>query len=112
MKLSIEAKDAASVGAGFMALTVGAIAQGRSEDKTGGHNNYGPTNNPGVNTNMSQQGYNSSPPGRTTAEENRQKFSDEQQAATTPKKAASSKTAKSRKHHTERTRTETNAPGE
>jgi hypothetical protein len=54
MKLSIEAKVAAAVAAGFIALTTGAIVQGSSGDQTGGPNNYNPTNNPGVNTHMSQ----------------------------------------------------------
>jgi len=36
-----------------------------------------------VNTQMSQQGYNSSLSGRTNAEENRQKFSDENGTSTT-----------------------------
>ena len=69
MKLSVEAKVAAAVAAGFIALTVGAIAQGRSEGQTGGPNNYRPMNNPGVNTHINLQGYNSSLPGRTNAEE-------------------------------------------
>jgi hypothetical protein len=73
MKLSIEAKVAAAIAAGFVALTVGAIAQGNSSGQSGGSNGYGPTNNPGVNTHMSQQGYDSSLPGRTNARENRQK---------------------------------------
>jgi len=86
MKLSVEAKVAAVVAAGFIALTVGVIAQGRSEGQTSGPNNYGATNNLGVDIHISQQGYNSSLPGRTNAEENRQKFSDEQQTTTTRKK--------------------------
>src|SRR6266436_4076037 len=52
MKLSVEAKVAAAVAAGFIALTVGAIAQQRSEGQTGGPNNYRPLNNPGVNTHI------------------------------------------------------------
>ena len=51
MKLCIEAKLAAAVAVVFMALTTGAMAQGRSK----GANHFGPTNNPGVNTHMSQQ---------------------------------------------------------
>jgi hypothetical protein len=73
MKSSIETKVAAAVAVGFVALTVGAIAQGNSGDQSGGPNGYGPTNNPGVNTHMSQQGYDSSLSGRTNAQENRQK---------------------------------------
>jgi hypothetical protein len=71
MKLSVEAKVAASVAAGFVALTVGVIAQGNNADLSAGPNGYGPTNNPGVSTHMSQHGYDSSPAGRTNAEENR-----------------------------------------
>jgi hypothetical protein len=111
MKLSVETKVASAIAAGFMALIVGAIAQGRSGGQTGGPNGYGPTDNPGVNTHMSQQAYNSSLPGRTNAEENRQKFSDEDQTAT-PKKAKKSKSPRSTKHHTERTRTQTNERGD
>jgi hypothetical protein len=69
MKSSIETKVAAAVAAGFVALTVGAIAQGNSGGQSGGPNGYGPTNNPGFNTHMSQQGYDSSLSGRTNAEE-------------------------------------------
>lgn len=61
MKSSVEAKVAAAVGAVFMALTVGVIAQSHSEGQTGGPGNYGPTNNSRVNTHMSQQEYDSSP---------------------------------------------------
>jgi hypothetical protein len=77
MKLSVEAKVAGAVAAGFLALTAGAMAQGHSKAQTGGQNKFGPMNNPGVNTHMTQQGSNSSAFGRTNAEENRQKFSDE-----------------------------------
>jgi hypothetical protein len=59
MKLSVEAKVAASVAAGFVALTVGVIAQG------------GPTNNPEVSTHVSQPGYDSSLAGRAKAKENK-----------------------------------------
>ena len=108
MKLSVEANVAAGTAAAFVALTLGAIAQGRSEGPTGGPTlNYRPMNNPGLNTQMRQQGDDSSLPGRNNAEENRQKFSDEDQTATTPKKAKIST-----KHHTERTRTQTNQPGD
>jgi hypothetical protein len=61
---------------------------------------------------MSDQGYNSSLPGRTNAEENRTRFSDENGTTTTPKKAEKSKSLKSTRRHSERTqeneRTETN----
>jgi hypothetical protein len=76
MKLSVEAKVAAAVAAGLMVLTSGAMAQGRRA-QTAGPNHYGPTNNPGVNTHMSQQGDNSSLFGRTNAEENKPTVSDE-----------------------------------
>src|SRR5215831_1330068 len=75
MKLSIESIGAAAVAAAFMAFTAGAMAQGHSMGQIGGPNNFGPTNNPGVNTHMSQQGDKSSLFGRTNAEENIQKFS-------------------------------------
>ena len=60
MKLSIEAKVAAAVATAFVALTVGAIGQEHSRFQTGGQNWYGPTNNPAVNTYVSQHGYSSS----------------------------------------------------
>jgi hypothetical protein len=65
MKLSVEAKVAAALAAAFIALTLGAIAQGNSASPTGGPNSYGPTNNPEANAHMSQEGYDSSLPGRT-----------------------------------------------
>lgn len=70
MKLSVEAKVAAAVAAGFVALTVGVIAQANSADLSAGPNGYGPTNNAGVSTHVSQHGYDSSLTGRTNAEEN------------------------------------------
>ena len=73
MKVSVEAKVAASVAAGFVALTVGVIAQGNNADLSAGPNGYAPTNNPGVSTRMSQHGYDSSLVRRTNAEENRQR---------------------------------------
>lgn len=51
MKLCVEAKLAAAVAVVFMVLTTGAMAQGRGK----GANHFGPTNNPTVNTHMSQQ---------------------------------------------------------
>jgi len=65
MKLSIETKVAAAVAVGFVALTIGAIAQERSESGTGGPNEYAPANNPGL-THTSPQGYNSSFSRRTS----------------------------------------------
>jgi hypothetical protein len=46
MKLSVEAKVAASVAAGSIALTVGVIAQGNGGDQSMLPNGYGPTSNP------------------------------------------------------------------
>ena len=66
MKLSVEAKVAAAVAAGFVALTLGAIAQGNSDNQPGRANSS--IENPGV-THMSQQGYDSSLPDRTYAEQ-------------------------------------------
>ena len=89
MKLSVEVKVAAAVAAGFLALTPGAMAQGRHKGQTGGRNDFGPTNNPGVNNpgvqmHMSQQEPSkSSLFDRTNAEENRQKFSDENVTSST-----------------------------
>jgi hypothetical protein len=71
MKLSVETKVAASVAAGFVALTFGVIAQGNSEDQSAGPNGYGPTNNPAVETYLRPHGYDGSLAGRTNAEENR-----------------------------------------
>ncbi len=73
MKFSVETKVAAGIAAGFVALTVGVIAQGNSEDLSAGPNGYGRTNNPGASTHISQHRYDSSPAGRTNAEENRQR---------------------------------------
>jgi len=60
MKLSVETKVGAAVAAGFIALTLGAVAQGNWEGQIGELNSYGPTNNPKVNTYISQQAYDSS----------------------------------------------------
>jgi len=59
MKLTVETKVAAAVAAGFIALTLGAVAQGNWGGQTG-EPSYGPTNNPRVNTYISQQAYDSS----------------------------------------------------
>jgi len=48
MKLSIEAKVAAAIAVAFAALSIGAIAQEKSESVTGGPNRYGPTNSPAL----------------------------------------------------------------
>ena len=68
MKLSIEAKVAVAVATAFVALTVGAIGQERSEGPTGRLTGYGPTNNPAVDTYVSQHRYSSSLVGPTNAE--------------------------------------------
>jgi hypothetical protein len=60
MKLTVETKLGAAVAAGFIALTLGAVAQGNWEGQTGEPNSYGPTNNPRVNTYISEQAYDSS----------------------------------------------------
>jgi hypothetical protein len=60
MKLSVETKVAAAVAAGFIALTLGAVATGNWGGQTSEPNGYGPTHNPRVNTYISQQGYDSS----------------------------------------------------
>ena len=71
MNLSVEAKVAASVAAGFVALTVGVIAQGNSGDQSAEPNGYGRANKPEVSTHMNRHGYDSSLAGRTSAEQNR-----------------------------------------
>jgi len=65
MTLSIETKVAAAVAIGFVALTIGAIAQEHSESGTGGPNEYAPATNPGL-IHTSHQGYNSSLPRHTS----------------------------------------------
>jgi hypothetical protein len=55
MKLSIESKVAAAVAAGFIALTLGAIAQGNGGDQTGEPHGYGLADSPRINTYTSQQ---------------------------------------------------------
>jgi len=57
MKLSVETQVGAAVAAAFIAMTVGAIAQGNSEGQTGVPDVYGPRNNPRINTEITQQGY-------------------------------------------------------
>ena len=60
MKLSVETKVGAAIAAGFIALTLGAVAQGNWEDQTSEVNSYGPTNNPRDNTYISHQRYDGS----------------------------------------------------
>jgi len=71
MRLSVEAKVAASVAAAFVGLTVGVIAQGNNGDQSARLNRYGPSNNPEVSTRMSQKGYDSSLAGTVYVEDNR-----------------------------------------
>jgi hypothetical protein len=71
MKLSVEAKVAAAVATGFIALTVGVIAQGNTGDQKAVLDGYGPTNNTGVRTHMSRHGYDSSLADGTNAQEDR-----------------------------------------
>jgi hypothetical protein len=71
MKLSVEAKVAASLAAGFVALTVGVIAQENSGDQSAVSNAYGPTNNLEVSAHMSQHVHDSSLAGRTNSGDNK-----------------------------------------
>jgi len=107
MKLSIEAKVAAAVAAGFVALTVGTIAQGNSSYQPG------PVSNAGVTNYMSQEEYNSSKPGRRNAAENRHRSSAEHERVST-NSGKETKILKARKHHTQHFdqshRTEMNEP--
>jgi hypothetical protein len=61
MKLSIETKVASVVAAGFLAVTVGGVARVSGEAAARAPDNYGITNNPGVNTYLIQQEHDSSP---------------------------------------------------
>jgi hypothetical protein len=70
MKLSVEAKVAAFVAAGFVALSVGVIAQANGEDQSADPTGHGVRNNPEISTHMSLNGYNNSLADRTNAEEN------------------------------------------
>lgn len=106
MKATVEMKVAAAVAASFVALTVGAIAQGYSEGQRGRFNDYGSMNNFSVNSNVSQQGPTSSLRGRIKDEENGQKFSNKDETAGTSEKVAKSKSLNSRKHHATRVRQE------
>ena len=71
MKLTVEAKVAAAIAAGFVALTVGVIAQGSSTHQSAGSNGFGPTNNPEVSTLVTEHAYDSSLAGSTNTEDNR-----------------------------------------
>ncbi|HEX4696303.1 MAG TPA: hypothetical protein VH254_01390 [Candidatus Udaeobacter sp.] len=68
MKLSVEAKVAAAVAVAFVALTVGAIAQGNGAGQIGSPDGY-----PRVNTQTEQEGYNTSLTGRMNPQENSHK---------------------------------------
>jgi hypothetical protein len=57
MKLSVETKVGAAIAAGFIGLTLGAVAQGNWEGQTAELNSHSPTDNPKVNTYTSQQRY-------------------------------------------------------
>ena len=59
MKLSVETQVGTAVAAAFVAMTAIAIAQGNSEGKMGVPDGYGPRNNPRINTEITQQEYNS-----------------------------------------------------
>lgn len=66
MKLSVEAKVAAAVAAGFIALTAAAIGQGGLEPQSNTPNNYGPTGDSGVKTQMTWQASKSPLPDEST----------------------------------------------
>jgi hypothetical protein len=71
MKLSVEAKVAASLATGFVALTVGVIAQGNSADLSASPNGNAPTNDLGVSRYKSQPGYDSVLTASTNAKKNK-----------------------------------------
>jgi hypothetical protein len=59
MKLSVETQVGTAVAVAFVAMTAIAIAQGNSEAQMGTPDAYGPRNNPRINTEITQQEYNS-----------------------------------------------------
>jgi hypothetical protein len=65
MKLSIETKVASVVAAGFLAVTVGVVAQANGP---GAADNYGLTSRPDINTYMIQKRLDSSPLKHTRSE--------------------------------------------
>ena len=71
MTLSVEAKVAASVAAGFVALTLGMIAQVNNTDLRAGPNGHAPTNDLGASMQMSQGEHANSLAGRADGEQNR-----------------------------------------
>lgn len=95
MKQCIETKLAAAVAAGVMALTAGAMAQSQSSGQP--PNEYAPSTSPGVNTHMSNRGYNNTP----NAGQNQQSFTDEAAPANRQKKSTKRKTGKSSKQRSQ-----------
>ena len=69
MKVSVEAKVAAAVTAGFMALTVGTITQGTSDSRAGQPNGYSSTHKQEGKSNVIPQGYDSFVPNGSNVEE-------------------------------------------
>ena len=61
MKLSVEAKVAAAVAAGFLAVTVGVVAQGNSADQTGVPNESTMLIESGVHSYVKAQEFNAEP---------------------------------------------------
>jgi hypothetical protein len=96
MKLSIEAKVAAAVAAGFVALTVGSIAQGNATSQAGVPGGY---RTPNTLRDMSQEGYDISLTERTDAQENRHTFSAKNETGTSLSSGRKHKNLEPRKHH-------------
>lgn len=69
MKLSVEAKVAVAVTASFMALTVGTITQGTSDNRAGEPNSNNSTNKQESKSNVIQQGHDSFIPNGSNVEE-------------------------------------------
>jgi hypothetical protein len=59
MKLSVETQVGSAVAAAFIAMTAIAIAQGDSKGQTGVPDAHGARNNPRINTEITEQQYNS-----------------------------------------------------
>ena len=70
MNLSVETKLATALGAAFVALVLGAIAQTQNESGTAGFNEYGLTDNPAL-TNPNRERFERSPSRGTTREDAR-----------------------------------------
>jgi hypothetical protein len=75
MKLSVEAKVAAAVAAGFIALTAAEIGQGGAEAQSNGPNYYSPTVRSGLNTQTTWQASESSLPDESAADRMENVFS-------------------------------------